>query len=118
MECFLETGKTVERFPAIHLCESEVILHHLCDNFFYGCESWVLSLDMESKSNAFAISCYRIMLGISQKAVVTALLSMKVLWAIQEDDQNNVFLIKKKNMLKKNRCKIRMFIIIKVIKGS
>ena len=31
----------------------------------------------------------------SQKAVVTALLSMKVLWDIQEDDPNNAFLIKK-----------------------
>ena len=31
----------------------------------------------------------------SQKAVVTAVLSMKVLWDIQEDDPNNVFLIKK-----------------------
>ena len=33
MECFLETGKTVIRFPTIHLCKSEVILIHLCDNF-------------------------------------------------------------------------------------
>ena len=32
--------------------------------FLYGCESWVLSLDMENKINAFATSCYRIMLGI------------------------------------------------------
>jgi exonuclease III len=33
----------------------------------YGCESWVLSLDMESKINAFATSCYRIMLNIKRK---------------------------------------------------
>ena len=39
-------GETVERFPTNHLFESEVILHHLFDNFLYGCESWVLSLDM------------------------------------------------------------------------
>ena len=31
----------------------------------------------------------------SQKAVVTAVLSMKVLWDIQEDDPNNALLIKK-----------------------
>ena len=31
----------------------------------------------------------------SQKAVVTAVLSMKVLWGIQKDDPNNAFLIKK-----------------------
>ena len=30
----------------------------------HGYESWVLSLDMESKINVFATSCYRIMLGI------------------------------------------------------
>ena len=32
----------------------------------------------------------------SQKAVVTTLISMKVLWDIQEYDPNNAFLIKKK----------------------
>ena len=31
----------------------------------------------------------------SQKAVVTTLISMKVLWDIQEYDPNNAFLIKK-----------------------
>ena len=31
----------------------------------------------------------------SQKAVVTAVVSMKVLWDIQKDDPNNAFLIKK-----------------------
>ena len=33
----------------------------------YGCESWVLSQDMESKINTFATSCYRIMLGIKRR---------------------------------------------------
>ena len=33
----------------------------------YGCESWVLSQDMVSKTNAFATSCYRIMLGIKRQ---------------------------------------------------
>ena len=33
----------------------------------YGCESWVLSQDMESKINAFATSCYRIMLDVKRK---------------------------------------------------
>jgi len=32
----------------------------------YGCESWVLSEDMENKINAFGTSCYRIMLGIKR----------------------------------------------------
>ena len=59
----------------------------------------------------------------SQKAVVTVLLSMKLLWDIQEDDPNNAFLIKKKKKkkkkhVKKYRCEILMFMIIKVIKWS
>ena len=33
----------------------------------YGCESGVISHDMESKINAFATSCYRIMLDIKRK---------------------------------------------------
>ena len=33
----------------------------------YGCESWVISHDMESKINAFATSCYRIILNIKRK---------------------------------------------------
>ena len=32
----------------------------------YGCDSWILSADMESKINAFATSCYRIMLNIKR----------------------------------------------------
>ena len=31
----------------------------------YGCESWVISQDMENKINAFATSCYRVMLNIT-----------------------------------------------------
>ena len=43
MEWFLETEKKiVERFPTIHLCESEVILHHLYDNFSRWL--WILGL--------------------------------------------------------------------------
>ena len=69
---FLETGKTVEWFPTIHLCESGVILHHLCDIFFlFSCESWVLSLDMKSKINDFATFCYRIMLGIKRQDCIS-----------------------------------------------
>ena len=32
----------------------------------YGCEAWVISQDMENKINAFATSCYRIMLNIKR----------------------------------------------------
>ena len=39
----------------------------------------------------------------SQKAVVTAVLSMKVLWDIQEDDPNNAFLIQKKKTCDKEQ---------------
>ena len=32
----------------------------------YGCESWVLTSDMENKINSFATSCYRVMLNIKR----------------------------------------------------
>ena len=32
----------------------------------YDCESWVISQDMENKINAFATSCYRVMLNIKR----------------------------------------------------
>ena len=44
-------------------------------------------------------------IGPVKKAVVTALLSMKILWNIQEDDPNNAFLRKKKNMWKRTDVK-------------
>ena len=37
----------------------------------YGCESWVISQDMECKINAFATSCYRIMAGVKRRDHVT-----------------------------------------------
>ena len=37
----------------------------------YGCESWVISQDMECKINAFATSCYRIMLGIRRRDCIS-----------------------------------------------
>ena len=39
--------------------------------FLYGCDSWILSTSMESKINAFATSCYRIMLNIKRLDRVT-----------------------------------------------
>ena len=39
--------------------------------FLYGCDSWILSTSMESKINAFATSCYRIMLNIKRVDRVT-----------------------------------------------
>ena len=32
----------------------------------YGCESWVITKDMENRINSFATSCYRIMLNIKR----------------------------------------------------
>ena len=39
--------------------------------FLYGCESWVLFLDMEIKINAFGTFCYRIMLGIERQDCIS-----------------------------------------------
>ena len=48
------------------------LFHTTCVTILlYGCESWVVSHDMESKINAFATSCYRIMLNIRRRDHVT-----------------------------------------------
>ena len=39
--------------------------------FLYGCDSWILSPSMENKINAFATSCYRIMLNVKRADHVT-----------------------------------------------
>ena len=44
------------------------LFHTTCVTILlYGCESWVLSQDMECKINAFAISFYRVMLNIKRR---------------------------------------------------
>ena len=43
------------------------LFHTTCVTILlYGCESWVISKDMENKINAFATSCYRVMLNIKR----------------------------------------------------
>ena len=39
------------------------------NSVLYGCDSWILSTSMASKINAFATSCYRIMLNITCKCL-------------------------------------------------
>ena len=44
------------------------LFHTTCVTILlYGCESWVLSKDMECKINAFATSSYRVMLNIKRR---------------------------------------------------
>ena len=44
------------------------LFHTTCVTILlYGCESWVLSQDMECKINAFATSSYRVMLNIKRR---------------------------------------------------
>ena len=43
------------------------LFHTTCVTvLLYGCESWVISKDMENKINSFGTSCYRIMLNIKR----------------------------------------------------
>ena len=55
--CILEARTTLEE-SAHTTCVTILLL--------YGCESWVISQDMENKINAFATSCYRVMLNIKR----------------------------------------------------
>ena len=48
------------------------LFHTTCVTILlYGCESWVLSQDMECKINAFATSSYRVMLNIKRRDYVS-----------------------------------------------
>ena len=51
--------------------------------FLYGCEPRVLSLDVESKIKAFAISCYRIMLWIKRQDCISNFHWLFIPWPTQ-----------------------------------
>lgn len=55
------------RSPSISIGTKIKLFNTTCVTvLLYGCESWVLSSDMENKINSFATSCYRIMLNIKR----------------------------------------------------
>ena len=55
--CILEAETTLEESAHTHCIKSSTCVNIL----LYGCESWVISQDMENK---FATSCYRVLLNI------------------------------------------------------
>ena len=55
------------RSPTIPISTKMKLFYTTCVTvLLYGCESWIISKDMEDKINAFATSCYRIMLNIKR----------------------------------------------------
>ena len=49
----------------IHIATKVKLFNTTCVTILlYVCDSWVISQDMENKINAFATSCYRVMLNI------------------------------------------------------
>ena len=53
--------------PHISIATKVKLLNTTCVTILlYGCESWVISQDIENKINAFATSCYRVMLNIKR----------------------------------------------------
>ena len=51
--------------PHISITTKVMLFNTTCVTILlYGCKSWVISQDMENKINAFAPSCYRVMLNI------------------------------------------------------
>ena len=55
------------RSPTITVATKVKLFNTTCVTvLLYGCESWVISTDMENKINAFGTSCYRIMLNIKR----------------------------------------------------
>ena len=64
--CMLEAG-TTWKSPHISIATKVKLFNTTCVTILlYGCESWVISKDMENKINAFATSCYRVMLNIKR----------------------------------------------------
>ena len=65
--CILEAGTTLEESTHISITTKVKLFNTTCVTILlYGCESWVISQDMENKINAFATSCYRVMLNIKR----------------------------------------------------
>ena len=55
------------RSPSISISTKIKLFNTTCVTvLLYGCESWVISSNTENKINAFATSCYRIMLNIKR----------------------------------------------------
>ena len=64
--CILEAGTTLEESTHIHYNKVKLFNTTCVTILLYGCESWVISQDMKNKINAFATSCYRVMLHIKR----------------------------------------------------
>ena len=61
------SGLFVKKSPHIPIATKVKLFNTTCVTILlYGCESWVISQDMENNINAFAISCYRVMLNIKR----------------------------------------------------
>ena len=62
-----ESGKRSGEGSTISLAIKIRLFNTTCVTvLLYGCESWLLSVNMQNKINAFATSCYRIMLNIKR----------------------------------------------------
>ena len=63
---FLKLGQ-LWKSPHIPIAIKVKLFNTTCVTILlYGCESWVISQDMENKINAFATSCYRVMLNVKR----------------------------------------------------
>ena len=66
--------------------------------FLYACESWTLTAELEKRTHAFEMRCYRRLLNISYKGHVTnEEVRRKIQAAIGEDDEL-LTLVKKRKL--------------------
>ena len=71
LDGFLEARK-LWRSSYLPITTKTMLFNTTCITvLLYGCESWVISKDMENKITDFATSCYRIMLSIKRTDHVT-----------------------------------------------
>ena len=65
--CMHWTLEQLWKSPHISIATKVKLFNTTCITILlYGCESWVISQDMENKINAVATSCYRVMLNIKR----------------------------------------------------
>ena len=65
--CALWKLEQLWKSPQIPIATKFKLFNTTCvTKLLYGCESWVISQDMENKINAFATSCHRVMLNVKR----------------------------------------------------
>ena len=83
--CFVTTSLYSISFYLSKNFRYTIVIVHFCmpvNQFLYACESWTLTAELEKRTQAFEMRCYRRLLNISYKDHVTKMVwpCLKVFW--------------------------------------